>query len=349
MRNIYESPLSGRYASAEMLELFSPDTKFRTWRKLWIALARAEMKLGLPVTAEQVAELESMKDDINYAEAEKREKEVRHDVMSHVYAYGLQCPNAKGIIHLGATSCYVCDNTDLIIMRDAMKLIRQRLVSVISALSKFADEYKDMPTLGFTHYQPAQLTTVGKRATLWINELLYDLSELEFRIDAMRLLGSKGTTGTQASFMELFDGDEAKIKKMEEYIAEELGFDGVVLTDMALGQNAYMSYDALTKGPDLFLDPSGAQAQFDEYASSPTFRQSVRKAVHRYLYVVVNGSAAMNGVSSASEIVSVTPWWQMLLTALQICFFVIGDFSSVMVVMILKKESKAEKMKMYKM
>lgn len=228
MRNIYESPLSGRYASAEMLELFSPDTKFRTWRKLWIALARAEMKLGLPVTAEQVEELEKMKDDINYAEAEKREKEVRHDVMSHVYAYGLQCPNAKGIIHLGATSCYVCDNTDLIIMRDAMKLIRQRLVSVISALSKFADEYKDMPTLGFTHYQPAQLTTVGKRATLWINELLYDLSELEFRIDAMRLLGSKGTTGTQASFMELFDGDEAKIKKMEEYIAEELGFDGVV-------------------------------------------------------------------------------------------------------------------------
>ena len=228
MRNIYESPLSGRYASAEMLELFSPDTKFRTWRKLWIALARAEMKLGLPVTAEQVEELERMKDDINYEEAEKREKEVRHDVMSHVYAYGLQCPNAKGIIHLGATSCYVCDNTDLIIMRDALKLIRQRLVSVISALSKFADEYKAMPTLGFTHYQPAQLTTVGKRATLWINELLYDLSELEFRIDAMRLLGSKGTTGTQASFMELFDGDETKIKKMEEYIAEELGFDGVI-------------------------------------------------------------------------------------------------------------------------
>lgn len=228
MRNIYESPLSGRYASREMLELFSPDMKFKTWRKLWIALARAEMKLGLPVTQEQVDELERFKDDINYDVAEQREKEVRHDVMSHVYAYGLQCPKAKGIIHLGATSCYVGDNTDLIIMRDALKLIRQRLVNVISALSKFADEYKDMPTLGFTHYQPAQLTTVGKRATLWINELLYDLSEIEFRIDAMRLLGSKGTTGTQASFMELFDGDEEKIKKMEELIAEELGFDGVV-------------------------------------------------------------------------------------------------------------------------
>ncbi len=228
MRNTYESPLNSRYASAEMTELFSPDVKFKTWRKLWIALARAEMKLGLPVTQAQIDELEKFKDDINYEVAEKREKEVRHDVMSHVYAYGVQCPNAKGIIHLGATSCYVGDNTDIIIMRDALKLIRKRLVSVISALSKFADEYKDMPTLGFTHFQPAQLTTVGKRATLWINELLYDLSEIEFRIDAMRLLGSKGTTGTQASFMELFDGDEEKIKKMEQYIAEELGFDGVV-------------------------------------------------------------------------------------------------------------------------
>ncbi|MBE6912871.1 MAG: adenylosuccinate lyase [Ruminococcaceae bacterium] len=228
MRNTYESPLTSRYASKEMSELFSPDKKFKTWRRLWIALARAEMKLGLPVTQAQIDELEKFKDDINYEEAEKREKEVRHDVMSHVYAYGLQCPNAKGIIHLGATSCYVGDNTDLIIMRDALVLIRKRLVSVISALSAFADKYKDMPTLGFTHYQPAQLTTVGKRATLWINELLYDLSELEFRINAMQLLGSKGTTGTQASFMELFDGDEEKIKKMEQYIAEELGFDGVI-------------------------------------------------------------------------------------------------------------------------
>ena len=228
MRNVYESPLNSRYASREMTELFSPDTKFRTWRKLWIALARAEMKLGLPVTQEQIDELEKFKDDINYDVAEAREKEVRHDVMSHVFAYGEQCPKAKGIIHLGATSCYVGDNTDLIVMRDALKLIRTRLVSVISALSKFAEAYKDMPTLGFTHFQPAQLTTVGKRATLWINELLYDLSELEFRIDAMRLLGSKGTTGTQASFMELFDGDEDKIKKMEAYIAEELGFDGVI-------------------------------------------------------------------------------------------------------------------------
>ena len=228
MRNTYESPLTSRYASKEMSELFSPDKKFKTWRRLWIALARAEMKLGLPVTQAQIDELEKFKDDINYEEAEKREKEVRHDVMSHVYAYGLQCPNAKGIIHLGATSCYVGDNTELIIMRDALVLIRKRLVSVISALSAFADKYKDMPTLGFTHYQPAQLTTVGKRATLWINELLYDLSELEFRINAMQLLGSKGTTGTQASFMELFDGDEEKIKKMEQYIAEELGFDGVI-------------------------------------------------------------------------------------------------------------------------
>ncbi len=228
MKNLYESPLNTRYASREMTELFSPDTKFRTWRKLWIALARAEMKLGLPVTQEQIDELENFKDDINYEEAEAREKEVRHDVMSHVYAYGLQCPKARGIIHLGATSCYVGDNTDIIVMRDALTLIRKRLVSVISALAEFAEKYKDMPTLGFTHYQPAQLTTVGKRATLWINELLYDLSELEFRIDSMRLLGSKGTTGTQASFIELFDGDEDKIKRMEEYIAEELGFDGVV-------------------------------------------------------------------------------------------------------------------------
>ncbi len=211
-----------------MSELFSQDTKFKTWRKLWIALARAEMKLGIPITQEQIDELEAFKDDINYDVAEKREKEVRHDVMSHVFAYGEQCPKAKAIIHLGATSCYVGDNTDIIVMRDALKLIRRRLVSVISALSDFALNYKDMPTLGFTHFQPAQLTTVGKRATLWINELMYDLDELNFRIDAIRLLGSKGTTGTQASFMELFDGDSEKIKKMESLIAEEFGFDGVV-------------------------------------------------------------------------------------------------------------------------
>ncbi len=228
MRNTYESPLNTRYASSEMTELFSPDKKFKTWRRLWIALARAEKELGLNITQEQIDELEANKDDINYDVAEKREKEVRHDVMSHVYAYGVQCPKAKAIIHLGATSCYVGDNTDLIVMREALVLIRKRLVSVISALARFADEYKDMPTLGFTHYQPAQLTTVGKRATLWINELMYDLSELDFRISSMKLLGSKGTTGTQASFMELFDGDEAKIKKMEELIASELGFDGVI-------------------------------------------------------------------------------------------------------------------------
>ncbi len=228
MRNTYETPLTARYASQEMSELFSQDMKFKTWRKLWIALAKAEMKLGISITQEQIDELEAFKDDINYDVAEKREKEVRHDVMSHVFAYGEQCPKAKAIIHLGATSCYVGDNTDLIIMRDALKLIRRRLVSVISALSDFALNYKDMPTLGFTHFQPAQLTTVGKRATLWINELMYDLDELNFRIDAIRLLGSKGTTGTQASFVELFDGDSEKIKKMESLIAEEFGFDGVV-------------------------------------------------------------------------------------------------------------------------
>ena len=228
MNGKYETPLSSRYASEEMLYLFSPDMKFKTWRRLWIALAKAEKELGLPITQEQIDELCAHKDDINYDVARKREKEVRHDVMSHVYAYGVQCPKAKPIIHLGATSCYVGDNTDIIVMDQALKLVRKRLVSVIAALADFAGKYKDMPTLGFTHYQPAQLTTVGKRATLWINELLMDFEEVEFRIAHMRLLGSKGTTGTQASFMELFDGDEEKIKRMEALIAEEMGFDAVV-------------------------------------------------------------------------------------------------------------------------
>ncbi|MBP1591316.1 MAG: adenylosuccinate lyase [Oscillospiraceae bacterium] len=228
MTNSYESPFCTRYASKEMQFVFSADKKFTTWRKLWVALARAEMKLGLPVTEKQVAELEANIDNIDYAAAKEREKVCRHDVMSHVYAYGLVCPEAKGIIHLGATSCYVGDNTDVIIMRDALKIVHKKLVTVISQLSKFAEEYKDMPALAYTHLQPAQLTTVGKRATLWINEFLMDLEEIEYRIKNLKLLGSKGTTGTQASFVELFEGDSEKIKKLEKMIAEEMGFDGVV-------------------------------------------------------------------------------------------------------------------------
>ena len=228
MRSNYESPFGARYASKEMQYIFSQDKKFKTWRLLWIALAKAEMKLGLPITEEQIDELVAHKDDINYEEAEAREKLVRHDVMSHVYAYGLQCPKAKGIIHLGATSCYVGDNTDVIIMRDALTLIRKKVINVLANLASFAEKYKDMPCLAYTHLQPAQLTTVGKRATLWMNELYYDLEEIDYRIAHLKLLGSKGTTGTQASFMELFNGDTGKIKKMEQYICEEMGFDGVV-------------------------------------------------------------------------------------------------------------------------
>ncbi len=222
--NSYESPFCTRYASPEMQFIFSADKKFTTWRRLWVALARAEMKLGLPVTQEQVSELEAHIDDINYDVAEKREKEVRHDVMSHVYAYGQQCPKAAGIIHLGATSCYVGDNTDIIIMRDALLLVKKKLLNVIANLAKFAEEYKAMPCLAYTHLQPAQPTTVGKRATLWMNELLMDLEEVEYRIDNLKLLGQKGTTGTQASFVELFKGDSSKIKELEKMIAEEMGF-----------------------------------------------------------------------------------------------------------------------------
>lgn len=224
----YESPFCTRYASKEMQYIFSADKKFTTWRKLWVALARAEMKLGLPVTQEQVDELEANVDNIDYAVAAEREKLVRHDVMAHVYTYGLACPKAKGIIHLGATSCYVGDNTDIIIMRDALKVVKRKLINVLSQLSEFAMEYKDMPALAYTHLQPAQLTTVGKRATLWMNELLMDLNEIDYRIEHLALLGSKGTTGTQASFMELFEGDTDKVKKLEELIAEEMGFDKVV-------------------------------------------------------------------------------------------------------------------------
>lgn len=224
----YESPFCTRYASKEMQYIFSADKKFTTWRRLWVALARAEMKLGLPVTQEQVDELEANIDNIDYECAAEREKLVRHDVMAHVYTYGQVCPKAAGIIHLGATSCYVGDNTDIIVMRDAMQVILKKLVTVIAQLSDFAEKYKDMPALAYTHLQPAQLTTVGKRATLWINELLMDLDELEYRIKNLKLLGSKGTTGTQASFKELFEGDSSKVKELEKMIAEEMGFDAVV-------------------------------------------------------------------------------------------------------------------------
>ena len=229
MKNTYESPLASRYASDEMLYIFSPDKKFSTWRRLWIALARAEKELGLTqITDEMIAEMEAHIDDINYDVAAEEEKRLRHDVMAHVHAYGAQCPKAKGIIHLGATSCYVGDNTDIIIMREILMLIRSKVVRVLAALAQFANTYKAMPTLGFTHFQAAQMVTVGKRATLWMNELLMDLNELNFRIEHMQLLGSKGTTGTQASFMELFAGDTDKIKDMEKKIAAEMGFDSVV-------------------------------------------------------------------------------------------------------------------------
>ncbi len=220
----YISPLSERYASKKMQYIFSPDMKFRTWRKLWIALAEAEHELGLPVTAEQIEELKAHADDINYEVAKEREQIVRHDVMSHVYAYGVQCPKAKGIIHLGATSCYVGDNTDIIVMTEALKLIRKKLLNVLSELADFAEEYKALPTLAFTHFQPAQPTTVGKRAALWMMELKLDLDDVDYLIDSMMLLGSKGTTGTQASFLELFDGDHEKVKELDRRIANKLGF-----------------------------------------------------------------------------------------------------------------------------
>ncbi len=228
MRNTYESPFNTRYASQEMLELFSPHVKFKIWRKLWIALAEAEKELGIDITDEQINELKLYKDDINYELAEKIEKETRHDVMSHVHAYGAQCEKAKGIIHLGATSCYVGDNTDVIIYRDALKIIKKKVLSVISKLSRFADKYKDMPALGYTHYQPAQLVTAGKRACLWIMDLMLDIEELDFVISRLRPLGSKGTTGTQASFLALFNGDHEKVKKLDELIAEKIGFTEVM-------------------------------------------------------------------------------------------------------------------------
>ena len=220
----YVSPLSERYASKEMQYIFSPDMKFRTWRKLWIALAETEKELGLNITEEQIEELKAHAEDINYDVAKERERLVRHDVMSHVYAYGVQCPKAKGIIHLGATSCYVGDNTDIIVMTEALKLVKKKLVNVLAELAKFADEYKNQPTLAFTHFQPAQPTTVGKRATLWMQEFCLDLEDLDYVLGSMKLLGSKGTTGTQASFLELFDGDQETIDKIDPMIAKKMGF-----------------------------------------------------------------------------------------------------------------------------
>ncbi len=225
MKDLYNSPLNSRYASKEMSFIFSDDMKFSTWRKLWVALAEGEKELGLNITEEQIDELKSNIYNINYDEAIKREKEVRHDVMSHVYAYGLQCPSAKGIIHLGATSCYVGDNTDIIIMRDALLLIKKKVVTVLNHLSNFAIKYKDMPTLGFTHFQPAQLTTVGKRATLWMQDLVLDIENIEFLLSTLKLRGVKGTTGTQASFMTLFNNDEEKVKELDSIVAKKMGFE----------------------------------------------------------------------------------------------------------------------------
>ena len=226
--NLYESPLSSRYASREMLYLFSPDKKFTTWRRLWIALARAEMKLGLPITQAQIDEMEQHKDDVDYEAAARYERQLRHDVMAHIHAFGDLCPTAMPIIHLGATSCFVGDNTDVILMREGLELLRGKLVNLIDRLTKFAMEYRAMPTLGFTHFQPAQLTTVGKRATLWVNELVMDLEELEHRIDSLQFRGVKGTTGTQASFLELFGGDQEKVRQLEKLVSQEMGFEKVV-------------------------------------------------------------------------------------------------------------------------
>ena len=226
--DIYTSPLSERYASREMQYIFSPDMKFKTWRKLWIALAESEKELGLNITDEQIEELKSHAEDINYDVAREREKEVRHDVMSHVYAYGVQCPKAKPIIHLGATSCYVGDNTDIIVMTEGLKLVRKKVINVLNELSSFADKYKSLPTLAFTHFQPAQPTTVGKRATLWMEDLVSDLHDIDYVIDSMMLLGSKGTTGTQASFLELFEGDYGKVRALDKKIAEKMGFVKIV-------------------------------------------------------------------------------------------------------------------------
>lgn len=241
MKPIYENPLSERYASKEMLKIFSPDNKFRTWRKLWIALAEAEKELGLPIDQDQINELKEYADIINYDIAVEKEKELRHDVMAHVYAYGEQCPKAKSIIHLGATSAFVGDNTDIIIYTQALKFIRSKLINVINILSNFALRYKDVPTLGFTHFQPAQLTTVGKRACLWIQDLVMDLQAIEYQLSNVKLRGAKGTTGTQASFLKLFDGDHEKVKKLDEMVSKKLGFNS---TYIIIGQTYPRKWDA---------------------------------------------------------------------------------------------------------
>ncbi len=241
-KNVYVSPLNERYASEEMRNIFSPDTKFKLWRELWIALAESEKELGIKITDDQILELKKFRDDINYEVAEKREEEVRHDVMSHVYAYAQQCPTAAPIIHLGATSCYVGDNTDIIVMYRALKVIRRKIINIINSLSKFALEYKDLPTLGFTHYQPAQLVTVGKRTCLWINELLMDLEEIEHVLANTKLLGSKGTTGTQASFLELFEGNHDKVKELDKLIVKKMGFESAVPVS---GQTYSRKYDSI--------------------------------------------------------------------------------------------------------
>lgn len=289
VKDTYESPLSARYASKEMKYIFSPDKKFRTWRKLWIALAESEKELGLPITQEQIDELKAHADDINYEVAQEREKIVRHDVMSHVYAYGVQCPNAKGIIHLGATSCYVGDNTDIIIMTEGLKLIRNKLITVIRNLSKFADEYKALPTLAFTHFQPAQPTTVGKRATLWLQELLMDLEDVEYQLSKAKLLGSKGTTGTQASFLELFDGDHEKCKMLDHKIAEKKWATRLV----SLYQVRHIQ-ESLTHSSSMFLrellsQPLNSQMISDFFSTSKRLKSRLKRirSVHRLWLISV--------------------------------------------------------------
>lgn len=288
VKDTYESPLSARYASKEMKYIFSPDKKFRTWRKLWIALAESEKELGLPITQEQIDELKAHADDINYEVAQEREKIVRHDVMSHVYAYGVQCPNAKGIIHLGATSCYVGDNTDIIIMTEGLKLIRNKLITVIRNLSKFADEYKALPTLAFTHFQPAQPTTVGKRATLWLQELLMDLEDVEYQLSKAKLLGSKGTTGTQASFLELFDGDHEKCKMLDRKIAEKMGYKACSLYQVRHIQESLIHSSSMFLR-ELLSQPLNSQMISDFFSTSKRLKSRLKRirSVHRLWLISV--------------------------------------------------------------
>ncbi|MBR6740914.1 MAG: adenylosuccinate lyase [Clostridia bacterium] len=283
MTDRYESPFSQRWASEEMLGIFSDDTKFRTWRKLWIALAKGEKALGLNITDEQIAELEANRDDINYADAAEREKAIRHDVMAHVYAYGLQCPNAKGIIHLGATSCYVCDNTDIILVREALLLVKKKLLAVISNLADFAQRYKALPTLGFTHFQPAQLTTVGKRATLWLADFIKDVSEIDYRLSCLKLRGAKGTTGSQASFLELFDGDGKKVAALDADIARAFGFAG---TEAVTGQTYSRKIDA-----QIAATLAGVAASASKFATDMRLLQSMKELEEPFEKSQVGSSA----------------------------------------------------------